>query len=265
MMIKPLDFRSWTSSQRRWVFGLALAFVAYSIIGFFILPPIIKWQLVKQLPKLTKRVAEVRQVRVNPWTLSLTIRGLKLKEPEGPLFASWEEFYANFQLSSLFRWAWTFREIHLIEPQGAVILQRNGQFNFANMFERTNAPAKPRNDEVSRVNVFLLNITNGFVSLEDLTRRKPFRTEYRPINILLKNLTTRPGTGTPYSFRAENDTGKTLDWAGDITVQPFSSGGRIDLQKGEPKKYQPYLDDFTTAEIADGRVNIGADYFVSIG
>ena len=263
-MLKLLKFGSWPASQRRWVIRIAVVFLVYSVVGFLVLPPLIKWQLVKQLPKSTKRVASVRQVLVNPWTLSLTIRGLKLNDPTGEPFASWEEFKANFQLSSLFRWAWTFKEIHLIDFRGAVVLQRDGKFNFANMFERTD-PKPRKDDEVSRVRVFLLSITNGFVSLEDHTRRKPFRTEYRPINILVRNLTTRPGTGTPYSFHAENDTGKMLDWEGDITVAPFSSHGTIDLKNGEPHKYEPYLDDFTRAEIADGRVDIRTDYFVAAG
>src|SRR5262245_40377536 len=184
-MIKLSNSRWWSTKQGRWVVRLTTAFLVYSLIGFFILPPIIKWRLVKDLPKSTKRAAEVREVRVNPWTIALTIRGLELKEPNGDLFASWEDFYANFQLSSLFRLAWTFKEIHLIDPNGAVVLKKDGKLNFANMFEPDpNAPPKPKNNsEISRVMVFLLNITNGFVSIDDLTRRAPFHTEYRPINI----------------------------------------------------------------------------------
>src|SRR5262249_13963040 len=108
-------------------------------MGFFLVPPIVKAQLEKRLASLTRRQAIVRQVRANPWPLSLTIRGLALTEPDGRVFASWGEFYANFQLSSLFRWTWTFKEIRLSDPFGDIILQKDGQFNFANMFESTAA------------------------------------------------------------------------------------------------------------------------------
>ncbi len=254
----------WSRNPRlRWPAVLALCFAVYSFTGFLLLPPIIKAQLVKQLPQLTKRTARVREVRVNPWTLSLTVRGLALNEADGSAFASWEEFYANFQLSSIFRRAWTFDEIHLIDPHGAIVLQRNGQWNIANLFASTNSPSTT--NAVPRLFVYRLSITNGFVSIEDQTRHRPFRTEYRPINILVRNLSTRPGADTPYSFHAENDTGKTLDWTGDITVQPFSSRGRLDVKRGQPKKYQPFLEDYTAAEITDGRVNISGDYFVATG
>ena len=68
-------------------------------------PAVVKWQLLKQLPPATHRLATVRPVNCNPLALSLAVRGLALAETNGQPFASLEEFYANFQLSTLFRWA----------------------------------------------------------------------------------------------------------------------------------------------------------------
>ena len=103
--MKPDVLNRLPPRARKWLLRLSLAFVAYSLIGFFLLPPILKWQMLKRLPAITKRQAVVQQVKVNPWTLSLTVRGLALTEPDGRPFASWDELYVNFQASSLFRWA----------------------------------------------------------------------------------------------------------------------------------------------------------------
>src|SRR5215471_18064433 len=132
--------------RSRWQKGMAWAggvFLVYILVGFFVVPPIIKSQLLKKLPGITKRQVEVGQVKFNPLVLSLTVRGLALTEPDGRPFASWDELYINFQSSSLFRWAWTFKEIRLVRPFGEVIIQKDGRLNFANMFEPpTNAPPK---------------------------------------------------------------------------------------------------------------------------
>ena len=254
---------------RQWAIRAAIAFLVYTLLGFLVLPPILKWQLERRLPAITKRLAKVRQVRVNPWTLSLTIRGLELREPDGAKFASWEEFYANFQLSSLFRWAWTFKEIHLIEPYGGLILQTNGVFNFANLAASSEKPqtqpVKKTGGSVPQTCIFLLSITNGFVEFQDQTRSTLFHTVYRPINIRLTNLRTRRGAETPYSFKAVNDIGTSLAWTGDITVQPFSSQGSLDLRGADLKKYQPYLDSFARAQLTDGKADVHADYFLSSG
>ena len=246
---------------RKWLLRLSLAFVAFSLIGFFLLPPIIKWQMLKRLPAVTKRQAAVHQVRVNPWTLSLTVRGLALTEPDGRPFALWDELYVNFQASSLFRWAWTFKEIRLVKPFGEVILLKDGRLNFANMLEPApDAPLKPPSKSIPRINVFSLEVTNGFVAVEDRTRRSLFRTEYRPINLSLKEFSTRPNSDTPYSFRAESDAGRSITWAGDLTVQPLRSSGHLELTAVQLPRYRPYIEEFTSAVVTNGLADVQFDY-----
>ena len=204
---------------------------------------------------------------MNPWTLSLTIRGLALTEPDGRVFASWEEFYANFQLSSLFRWAWTFKEIHLNDPFGEVILQKDGRFNFANMFESTNAPPTkpPGETAIPRVLVFDLSVTNGHVGFADLSRKTPFRTDYQPINLHLTRFTTKPDRQSPYSFEAASDTGRSLAWAGTITAQPPASSGTFRVAGVPLPKFAPYLEEFTRAQLTDGTLDVASGYWFALG
>ena len=247
-----------------WVVGVLLV---YTLVGFFLLPRIIRWQMVKRLPGITKRQAAVRQVRVNPWALSLTVRGLALTEPDGRPFASWDELYVNFQASSLFRWAWTFKEIRLVKPAGEAILLKDGGLNFANMFEGpTNAPAPPaRPTSIPRVIIADLEVTNGLVAMEDRTRRSVFRTEYRPINLRLRQFTTRPNSDTPYSFSAESDAGRSVTWAGDLSVQPLRSSGHLEVTGIQLGRYQPYLEEFTRALVTNGVADVRMSYRFEAG
>ena len=163
---------------------------------------------------MTKRQAAVRQVKFNPLALSLTIRGLALTEPDGQVFASWEELYVNFQLSSLVRFAWTFAEISLKQPYGHIVLLKNGQLNFANMFD-TAAPPPPKPAKpggLPRVNVWRLHIDDGVLVFDDQTHRVPLHTEFKPINLSLTNLTTRVGRNSVYSFEASSDAGRKFAW-----------------------------------------------------
>jgi hypothetical protein len=251
---------------RQSLVGAGLAFLAYSLVGFLLLPPIIKWQMVKRLPAITKRQAAVQQVKVNPWTLSLTVRGLALSEPDGRPFASWDELYVNFQASSLFRWAWTFKEIRLVKPFGEIILLKDGRLNFANMLEApANAPPKSTSSSILRLNISSLEVTNGFVALEDRTMRSLFRTEYRPINLSLKKFSTRPNSDTPYSFRAESDAGRSIAWAGDLTIQPLRSAGHLEVTGIKLSRYEPYLEEFTSALVTNGLADAQFTYRFSAG
>jgi len=126
------------AKRLRWI---AVVLLIYTVTGFFIAPAIIKSQLVKCLPGLTHRQAAVQQVKLNPYALSLTIRELSLTESNGEPFAGFDEFYINFQLSSLFRWAWTFSEIRLTHPTANLVRGADGQFNLANLI--ADGPSPP--------------------------------------------------------------------------------------------------------------------------
>jgi hypothetical protein len=268
MHIRILSFHAF--KQSRWYKRLLWAgavFLVYVLVGFFVLPLIIKSQLVKRLPGITKRQAAVRQVKFNPLVLALTIRGLSLTEPNGQVFASWEELYVNFQLSSVFRFAWTFAEIGLKQPYGHVALFKDGRFNFANMFDET-APPPPKPEKpgaLPRVNVWWLHIDDGAVALDDETHRLPLHTEFKPINISLTDLTTRAGKDSVYAFEARSDSGRTFSWAGSLVVQPFESRGHFELAGAELSRCTPVIRDYLRSEITEGRFNVSADYALAAG
>jgi hypothetical protein len=252
---------------RRRLLWAGAAFLVYILVGFFVLPPIIQSQLLKRLPAITKRQAAIRQVKFNPLALSLTIRGLSLTEPDGQVFASWEELYVNFQLSSVVRFAWTFAEIGLKQPYGHVILFKDGRLNFANMFDET-APPPPKPEKpgaLPRVNVWWLHVDDGTFALDDETHRLPLHTEFKPINLSLTNLTTRVGKGSVYSFAASSDSGRSFSWAGSLVVQPFQSRGHFELAGGELSKWTPVMRDYLRSEITEGRLNVRADYALAVG
>ncbi len=234
--------------------------LAYTLIGFFLLPVIIKWQMRKQIPPLAHRAVHVQQVRVNPYVLSLTIRGFSLTETNGAVFASFDEFFVNFQLwSSLFKRAFVFREIHLKNPLGSVIWEPNGTFNFSNLLTGSK-PTSPGKSELPRIVIGALNIENGTVAFADLTRKQPFQQRYEPINIHLTNLSTLPERDAPYSIVATTPAGGTFEWTGDVSVNPLHSAGTFKLSGLTLKTYSTYAQEFTGLAVTDGQLAWQADY-----
>ena len=251
---------SLTPKQTRWLKHFAWALAIYTVVGFFVVPAIVKWQLRKQLSAVTHRSARVDSVRVNPYALSLGIRGLALTEPDGSTFASFSNLYVNFEaFASLFRWTWTLKEIQFGSPYGYVAVLTNGQFNFANML--TNAPAT--NAPASKPPPLLVKsliITNGVVAVADFYRALPFQTKFAPIEVRLTNFTTRPRKDSPYEFTASTGEGEFFNWAGDLSAVPPASTGKFELGGIDLKKYATYLREFTQLNVRDGKVTVGAAY-----
>jgi hypothetical protein len=250
--------------RTKWLIALGAVFLVYTIVGFFVVPAVVKSQMLKILPGLTKRQVSVEKVKFNPFALSLTIDGFSLKETNGDVFSSFGELYVNFQLSSIFKRAFVFDEISLRDPFAQAIYFTNGTFNFANLLagpSATNAPAAPAKPaEPPRVVIYHLLVTNGAVAFEDFTRPTPFNIRYQPMNVSLSNLTTiRNGHG-PYEIAVTGDSGESFGWAGSVTVNPLRSTGSFRLTGLKLKKFQPYSEDFARFDIIDGQVDAAADY-----
>ncbi len=246
----------------KWLVRLAVVFVLYTVIGFFVVPAVIKSQMLKRIPALTKRQVSVEQVKCNPYALSLTIRGFSLKEKSGEVFSSFDELYVNFQLSSIFQRKFVFDEISLKSPFAQVTYLKDGTFNFSDLLTNAAPASKPKGppQALPPVLIYQLSITNAGLAFADMTRKTPFQTRFQPININLTNLTTVKDKDSPYRILARDGSGEVFAWSGTVTVNPLRSAGAFRLGGLKIGNYSPYIEDFARFQVADGTVDLTADY-----
>ncbi len=182
----------------------------YAFTGFFLLPVIIKWQLPRQLTEWTRRTTTVQQVRVNPFALSLTVRGLRLGETNGTPFASVAEFYANFEVASIWRRAWTFDRIRLVQPQVQLRRFATGRFNVSDLVADPAAGTNPPG-ALPALRIRSLIVTNALVELTDESTQPRFHARYEPIHISLTDFSTRGNAAEPYHLTATAQDGERCE------------------------------------------------------
>jgi hypothetical protein len=272
-----IKFRVWDflSPRRRklalWMFWLLFA---YAVIGFLILPPIIRAVAVKQLSKLLDREVSIAKVKLNPFAFSTAIRGLLIKDKDGEPFISWDEVYVNFQLSSFLGHPWVFKEISVTSPFARVQMNQDGTFNFSDLitkFSPTNAlstnaapappkvPAKPVGLWIGR-----LLITNATASVTDLTHRQPFKRLVGPLNFTMEHFETNPDNKNPHVFTGTTDAGEKISWNGFFYLDPLRSWGELTLENLPLAKYAPLYQDRLPFEIRDGFVGVDVNYRLEI-
>jgi uncharacterized protein DUF748 len=250
----------------RWALGL---FLGYTILGFFILPPIIRAVAVKQLSKQFDREVSIRKLKLNPYALSVTIRGLLIKDQDGEPFVSWDEVYVNFQLSSFFGHPWVFREVSTVKPYVRVQINPDRTFNFSDLIAKfaTNAapdqPAAP--SKPTAVRIRHLKIVGASASLTDLTLRTPFQRIVGPLDIDLEHFHTDPSSRNPYSFAGTTDAGERFAWSGHFYLAPLRSQGELSLENFSLIKYAPLYQDLVRFEIKDGIVDARSTYRFEMG
>ena len=128
----------------------AIVFVLfYTLFGFFAVPAIIKNTVVRMIQDDLGRVAQIGKVEVNPYVLSLKIQAFELGDKDDTRLLTFDEFFVNFQLSSLFNWAWTFDEIRLTEPYLYFERHQSGESRLDQLLAdyKTSNPAEVGNEE----------------------------------------------------------------------------------------------------------------------
>ena len=258
--------------MKSWAVGVGIGFVLFNVFSFFVLPAAIKSQMLKRLPALTHRHVAVREVKLNPYALSFTLRGFSLTETNGDEFVALDELYVNFKPVSLLKRGFVFGEIHVKKPSANIVRLADGTFNFSNLLPATNQPpseakaAAPATakQQLPLVIVEALKIEDGQFSFTDLDRKKPFQRRFGPIDVTLTDFTTRPKNGSPYAVVVSTKDGETFAWSGDVSIAPLYSAGTFKLTGLHFDKYAAYAEDVVPIQVDGGRMNLQMDYHVAV-
>ena len=106
----------------------------FTHFGFFGLPPLVKSLLTKRLSEALHREVTIQQIKMNPYALSLTIRGFLAKDKgSSEKFVSFDELYVNLQSISIPRVALVLREIRLKQPYFNVKRIDEATYNFSDL------------------------------------------------------------------------------------------------------------------------------------
>jgi hypothetical protein len=241
----------------------AAVFLFYTVLGFFLLPPIVRVIAVKQLSKHLDRPVTIQKVRLNPYRLSATIRGLVVKDKDGAPLVACDQAYVNFRLASLFIHAWVFKEVSLSQPFVRVRVNKDYTLNFSDITatlsptipSKSTEPGKRRPWRVNR-----LRLTGAKVSFTDLTPRMPFERTIGPLEMTLLDFRTDPGNKNLYAFSGITDGGEQFSWKGFFSLDPLRSEGEFSIDGVSLTKCAPLYQDLVRFEIKDGVINLHSTY-----
>ncbi len=223
-----LTMRNWINYRRKRFWAL-MALVLYTLLGFFVAPRIIERSASATLAGV-ERTLSLRQVKVNPFVLSMEIAGADLRDTDGEQMLAWERLYVNFQLSSLFRWAWTFREISLDELALSEERFEGLDTRFTRLADafapKDPATTEPESGALPRLVIQDLNIGAARFALLDHAAGD-YVVALGPIDIQIDDLQTLPDHEGSKSIKIQTPSGQSIEWRGTLQLAPLVSKGSI--------------------------------------
>ncbi len=253
-------------SGRLWALILLLS---YTLFGFFGAPYIIKTQLIAKTPEFTGRTLSLEQVKFNPFALSLGMKGLSLADLDGTELAGLDELYVNFEVESLFRWAWTFGEIRFSGPRFNLRIDESGQASFADLLisddTLATADAPPGGpQELTRLVLHSFKVSNGQFMFEDRSIATPYHQNVTPISFELSDFSTLPEREGPYAIQATLPDGAAIRWQGEVSVNPIRSEGQVKIDQFDITTAWRYVQDQLRFAVDQGLMSASTHYNFSM-
>ena len=245
---------------KRWALGGAGLLALYAVVGFAVVP----WLIRNQVPKIAQeelaRKGEIGEVRFNPFTLRLEAKDLRLAEADGaPLFGV-AALTVDLDWNSLVRRAWSFGEIRISAPSANLAIAPDGKFNLADLIDTLERkPRKPSTDtSLPRLIIGQFAIEAGKVEMRD--RQAGYNNTFTPIDFSLQNFSTLPDHKGPYTFSADSARGGKFRWKGEASVNPIRGSGEFVLENASLPELAVYLKPYARVGLAAGRMGANFPY-----
>jgi hypothetical protein len=246
----------------RWLLGGVLATAVYALIGYFLAPWMLKRYVTDYAAERLKRKASIAEVRVNPFLFTLEVKNFIFQEKDSRPIIGFGRLFVDFELSSLFRWAWTFADIRIERPSLSAEIRPNGRLNFADLadsFPKSGNPA-PTGRRLPRLLLQHAEIVDGSFTFSDQSNPTPASETFSPLNLKFNKISTLPERKGPYAIEADLPGGGTAGWRGEISLHPIFSAGKICITGFKPATAWKFVQDKLNLAEPEGEMNFSTRY-----
>jgi Domain of Unknown Function (DUF748) len=244
--------------------AIAAAIVGlYALAGFVIAPRIARNALLEDIPKAVDATPSVGEIRINPFLFQVDVRDFALAGKDGGKLLGFGRLFIDFQLSSIWHRAYTFRQIEIESPYVNAIVARDGSVNLLALRPKPQpsapppapGPAKP----IPALRVASFTVSRGSLSYQDESRPSQFAARLEPINFELKDFVTGI-QGGQFAFTGISKLGERVEWHGHLSVQPIESDGELSIQGLRAHTLWEYLEDRLNFVVDSGTIDLQSTY-----
>ena len=214
-----------------YIFG-TLVFL-YGVIGFFILPLIIKSQAISYVKTNLNKELNIHTISFNPFVFKLSVHDVSLKEKEHTFFA-FEKLLVDFELDrTLANKYLHFKTISLTKPYINAEINQDKQLNLLRLIPesspKTETTQEKTKQELIKLQLDALHIEKAHIELNDYSHNEKFHASLNDINYTLRDLSTLKNSLAAQTFEAVLNEKTTLSLKGGLSLNPLKTYGNIEI------------------------------------
>ena len=246
----------------RWLLAGVATVILYALFGFLLAPWLVQRYVKNFAVEKLKRNVSITEVRINPFLFTFEAKGFELREANNRPIFGFGRLFVDFELSSLFRWAWTFADIRIERPSLNLEIQQNGRLNFADLADSL-PPSKSSSNKAHSPPRLLLQhaeIVDGNITFSDRSVPTPATETFAPLNLEFKEISTLPERKGPYTIQAKLPEGGTVGWRGKVSLNPLFSEGELSVADFKLVTPWKFVQDAVNLSRPVGEVNFSSRY-----
>ncbi len=245
----------------------AAVVVVYTLAGFFLTPVLVRHYLPKAIRENLRAEATLGKVRFNPFLFKLKLHAFQMTDGEGEAIMAFERLLVDFELKSLFKWAWVFREIRIEAPAVQVVIDKEGDLNLARL---RSTPAggqgdAPGDKHLPRLIFEDIQVVKGKFIFTDRRSAQPATITLDPVDAAIGQLATlanREGTTTLTAVSANKE---ALKWSGQVSLNPLIVKGHLKVQDVRSATLTSFASQWLRLAPAAGSMTAESDCDIQLG
>ncbi|MGX9462465.1 DUF748 domain-containing protein [Shewanella sp. A14] len=270
-------FRLRSRIQKLTFYMFAFYLLGCAIFGGLI-PYIAKQQAPVILTEQLGRNVTLQDIRINPFTLEITLSGLVINELNSQkIFASLAIAYGNIQLwQSITSWSWVIEDIRVEQPTIRVsrtqIDNHQVTFNFSDIIQRLEkstlgAPTSTKPTSIPAINIAKVQILKGMFILDDHATNTHINypdisVELTQFDSLSATLDTQSKQINHYKLNIEDQFNGTVALQGQFQLAPLAIQGDLKVADVDLSRYWSFVNELFAINLSEGRLNINGQYSV---
>jgi len=241
--------------------------VIYAAAGFLVLP----WWVERTLPERLEQhmgwQAQIEDVQVNPFAMSVEALGLQATDGDGEPVVAFDSLYANLGFWRLFTGIVALQNIELEEPYIRLDLLEDYSVNFARDWQANNpAGEEPATNEEGsgeppQLYFDRVRVSGGELLFRDFSQQGQEEFRVTPLDLALNDLATWPRDDAESNYYLLAAVGsQTIEWEGDLSIAPLYSEGFLKLGEVSHTTLRHFLKPYLPYQLRNGTVTLSSRY-----
>lgn len=239
----------------------------YSLVGFFIIPYIVKSKAIETLDNLLIYKTSIKNVIFNPYTLMFEIEDFALSD-EKEKKISFKKFYIDFSLlNSIHEKHINFKALKLVNPYVVATLNENGVLDLSKILKPIDkkeevTPTESETTSIPNFKIKKIEILDGNFIFNQIFKGEATTLNINRFNHTLYNFGTFENALASHSLETYINKNTKLYIDGGMRLIPFKIYGNLKLENLNANEFKRFSKDLLNFDISDSKTSLNFGFRV---